>query len=393
MYYLPKDKLGLGLNSIENIATGMRLKNYIGALNAVKRGEEQEVMHTVARVTRATIEREEHSQKSVIPKQASPDTPRRMPRSIYHAALQAGKDLGIEVWKKRRSECLKDTHKRDRGRTEDHEDGSRKFRVYTDGSLMDDKEGKRAGWGWVSHSEDRGLEKESWNRVMGGDDIFTAESAALLDALRNHSLEAHLDIYIDNDSVVSRWEKDTRDWPTQRMETPARGIWNRIQALREARTGETTVTWVHSHVENQKEPTKSKRTCACGGKPLCIPTHEHHRGNDEADAAANRGALGGKIPSSYIEPREGEEDFVLARNDKEVEGSIKKAIKKAQEHAIDQNLTKPVLHKEANSPKGGSCTHQQRIDHEAEDRKMEEAPIHLHYPSNKRTPDHSRQGG
>jgi len=39
---------------------------------------------------------------------------------------------------------------------------------------------------------------------------------------------------------------------------------------------------------------------------------------------------------------------VLARNDKEVEGSIKKAIKKAQEHAMDQNLyytRKPTVRK------------------------------------------------
>ena len=65
---------------------------------------------------------------------------------------------------------------------------------------------------------------------------------------------------------------------------------------RKARGSQTTIHWVHSHVDDEERAkntnSKSKLTCACReeGQEVCDPDHRHHKGNAEADTRAGAGA-------------------------------------------------------------------------------------------------------
>ena len=92
-------------------------------------------------------------------------------------------------------------------------------------------------------------------------------------------------------------------------------MWNRIEAMKQSREGigtPTVIEWVKAHIETEEqrkereerekeEQTQEKKEgkkkgakppprCACGAEPgECDPDHRHHRGNEEADRAANEG--------------------------------------------------------------------------------------------------------
>jgi ribonuclease HI len=360
MYYMDPENLGFGIRSLEDIAQGQAVRNLLTGLNSTNNasGEASEL----ADIVRAGHARHQRGNPSTKPEDRGPENPKIYRRSQNAHAEAAAKALGLKVEENQHNKTIEHVFHKDRIHMEACP-RSDPVRVFTDGSTLDapTAEGHRgchnpectaeqstvgprnkpkmAGWGWVSEPSDGWdqLQNEhSWNqesgqgstmsaRLLGDQDNFTAETAALLSVLREHHKTTDLQIFIDNDSVVSRFEKDTRKSAKLRLATPARAMWNRIMAIMQLREGnsETQVQWVHSHVDENK--VKNKRQCACktdtvwwwgqhplpGGKEaICDKEHFAHEGNEKADSAAKQGAQMAANEHSF-DVLDGDEAYIL----------------------------------------------------------------------------------
>ena len=342
MYYLKEEDWGLGLRSLRDIARELRIKGMIIALNSETYSRYEATPTILGKVARAGWDR--HSRTTTTgPCRGNPTNPSEIKKSIQGAAKEAAKNLGltfIVTKPKERVAGMKAVDWREAASCKT----SGPLEVYTDGSTVD--EGSRSGWGWVAWPKGTKILKpirRAKANLLGQPDNFAAESTALLSVLRAHSLDTPLDIYIDNAAVVSRWDIDTLDKPKERMDTPARTLWTRIQSLASWRTAPTKVIWVTSHVEEkakakqkgkkveegEKGTEKRGRRCACGEeKGKCDPRHRHHVGNELADEAAKEGTDEMGVGEECIDPYVGEEKYQLNKEGNPVQGAITPFIKK-----------------------------------------------------------------
>ena len=108
----------------------------------------------------------------------------------------------------------------------------------------------------------QGLYRRKHGKIKGLQDNYTAESMGALQVLIGANPETDLHICIDNQGVVKRWEKDMRTDPRARSRASARAIWNRIEHMKEVRKkagSKTIVSWIHSHVEKDKQDGVNKK--------------------------------------------------------------------------------------------------------------------------------------
>ena len=363
-FYLPKRDLGWGIRSLVDLGNSMAVRMMMEGLNGLD--SETGELSDLAKVIRAGRDRHMRAQKGPIRGGHAPSQPRFLPRlkvGLHSRVAEAAADLGIRIEETKADMRVLHVGYKDLKAARKEEQGPA-MEVFTDGSTLGQETGSpTAGWGWASvasraasepalahnvartHGVRRPPSLQEPNlpvtrsrsvRLMGSQDNFTAESAALLSALRSHHPETDLTIYIDNQPVISRWEKDTRKSSKARMLTPARALWNRLQYMRAAREkagSKTEVIWVHSHVGG--EQVGGTRECACkttaprymGQHRVCEARHRAHIGNDLADEQAKAGAVA-DLSSESFNPRHGEEDFhVLVLGEVE-QGDLKQAIAK-----------------------------------------------------------------
>ena len=213
---------------------------------------------------------------------------------------------------------------------------------------------------------------------MGGDCLNTGcvPSKALLEALRSTHPSSSLKVHIDNNAAIQRWELTKTNNPRELATSPGRAVWSRIEALKKLRReagGKTKVLWVKAHIEEEKASKKKKRESTAGGEserqalsregkqPCIVPVegrrsktksrqkaqkdppqcacqakrgecdknHAHHKGNDQADAEANKGRQMATPQNMEEDPRYGEEPWHLTYRGVVCEGDITEEIKKA----------------------------------------------------------------
>ena len=347
-YYLQPEDGGFGLRSIVDAVDEQRLRLDIQALNDENHNAGEGRGRSIqARIVSAAKQRYKEREGKEVGTLTS---------EIEKAKLR----MRMEVRETTAKDTLERVRIKDAIEAEAHGVKNRKegegLTIYTDGSTIPG-ENSSSGWGVVvtddtTEEETLGRVRRRWRgRLKGKQDNFTAESMALLQAMKGIRTSTDAQIMIDNHAVVKRWDIDNSTDPRARFRGPARAIWNRIACMKKEREyagGRTEARWVHSHVDEDEEPgrkaiknkeeekgrggtkervrkgpslfpyksekegstgeegeeentetrkdnKKQKETtgrkgpiCVCGQSP-CEGNHKHHKGNDEADKEAAEG--------------------------------------------------------------------------------------------------------
>ena len=184
---------------------------------------------------------------------------------------------------------------------------------YTDGSTLGAALGRpRCGWGAVLVERDVSLTKgvgarwEGFGPVTSPATNYHAEAMALLQAILKVNPTDPLRLFSDNASCVQACQDtDAEMTASAAAEMPALSTVMRLRMMIRGRLRkgiETTVTWVHSHVDDpdRLQPKPSTFRCACNAystleepmPPRCLPNHAAHLGNAYADLLAEEGVDG-----------------------------------------------------------------------------------------------------
>jgi ribonuclease HI len=326
-FHNKREDMGLGLNSIEDLAYQQRIKLDMLARNdsmltKIDKDSEQ------AQITKAAW-RSHTPCTNTLGKARQPITP-------CQAVEQAEEQIKVKIKETPRLKGFYQTTKEDREKALSNTYDDQAHDIYTDGSTLN--KGTRSGWGWITYRAEDNTRAtplaSKADRLKGDQDNYTAEATAALSAIINTHPATDINLYIDNQAVIMRLDKDHRNDPRARMSGNARATMSRIEAILELRRKEgskTTVNWIHSHVEDEEravqESKNSKLSCACG-KAKCDPLHKHHKGNDEADALAKQGALSEGGPTQE-DPMKGEDAVHLTIEGNLCQGPIRESLAEA----------------------------------------------------------------
>jgi hypothetical protein len=266
VFHLPTELGGLGLKSMIDVVTELRIKMELAAKNDCWiTPEGGECTSTHAAVVRAAAVHAErynsigwHANKELKRVRAE------CRRTPAHLALQ-------HIAESDRSgprPCILDLA--------NHTPGP--FHIYTDGGTIPG-EHPISGWGFtINNDEGKTLEDndgtkwEGAGRLQGEQNNTIAEAMALLQSIRTIPLSRDCHIYIDNTGVLCCVNKDLWDDPRQRLDLTGRAVWNRIHCLLHERKSAGALTrfhWIHSHVDDadrRQWKETSRFTCACGGE-------------------------------------------------------------------------------------------------------------------------------
>ena len=181
---------------------------------------------------------------------------------------------------------------------------------YTDGSTLGAAlDRPRCGWGGVLVDKEVRLTAGVAPRWQGSGPItrpatnYHAEAMALLQTILKVNPTDPLHLFSDNASCVLACQNTGNDLTAATMaEMPASSTVMRLGLMIRARLQrgtETTVSWVHSHVDDpdRLQPKASTFRCACNDPntldapvvPRCKPNHAAHLGNAFADTLAEEG--------------------------------------------------------------------------------------------------------
>ena len=181
---------------------------------------------------------------------------------------------------------------------------------YTDGSTLGAAlDRPRCGWGGVLVDKEVRLTAGVAPRWQGSGPItrpatnYHAEAMALLQTILKVNPTDPLHLFSDNASCVLACQNTGNDLTAATMaEMPASSTVMRLRLMIRARLQrgtETTVSWVHSHVDDpdRLQPKASTFRCACNDPntldapvvPRCKPNHAAHLGNAFADTLAEEG--------------------------------------------------------------------------------------------------------
>ena len=312
VYFLPPEIGGMGLISLADRTTRVRIEDLYNGLNDTQitaQGEKPTLFSKVVRI-----------------QQKWHDTP-----GSYAAACKVELEkvkLAIEpVLNKFKTHTL---FEEDATHAAEHGTSTGPVLIYTDGGTQPEPKPK-TGWGYVTYTERKGrydpIEKQigsASGRLHGLQSNDIGEAMAVLQALRKTKLEHDATLFIDNTGVVQTCSKDHSKSPRSRLRQGGRAVWNRICALirtRKVHGAQTKFEWIHSHVDKddrQKWKEEWVFDCACGGgnnpDRQCNPHHKHHIRNEEADTLATQG-INKDIPiDDQLNCQAGEEQYVLRRD-------------------------------------------------------------------------------
>ena len=251
----------------------------------------------------------------------------------------SSKRLGAVIRTNQADRTIKAAAAADREACREAEPGG-KWKVYTDGGT-EQGESPKTSWAYWIHNG-KGTEREIGGRLRGLQSNDLGEAMALLQALRAVHPSDDVAAYVDNLGVVNAANENVPQSPRERMKQSGRAIWNRIRAMirfRVSQGAETTVEWVHSHVDDPDRVQLKegcKQVCACGGSNTtqCQPEHEHHAGNEKADKVATEALkLEPNVEEKQLHPAFGDGDALLYIDGTLCQGNIAKAIKGAIDSA------------------------------------------------------------
>ena len=118
-----------------------------------------------------------------------------------------------------------------------------------------------------------GWEVSGQGRLHGEQSNSIAEAMALLQVLRGVHPTQDVTVYIDNNGVLQNWDRGRGDDPRGRLQQGGRAVWNRILGMKRYRAdqgGDTTLVWVHSHVDdNDRRERKPEKGEGKGDAPQC----------------------------------------------------------------------------------------------------------------------------
>lgn len=311
VYHTPKERGGLGLESLELAVDRGQIEAYIEALN--QKGLNGEITRAGRRRFRLSAERaapEKASTHAVVEKALekhglaiveSEDTVVRVMQTITkHNYTDLDTQSGIDI---RRARC--------------NQEYGRQWDIYGDGATYETLD--RAGWGvWMTTRGHHDEQVKANGRLTGKQSNDGAEAKAILQALLMTHPAERATFYCDNQGCVQKWNKLGLE---STMRWGFRATWNRIAALKTERQDNgipMRMRWVHSHVDDEARRTQKtkKMRCACreGEVDECDPQHIHHTGNEYADEEAKVGAF--KDTSQELrELARGELQFTLATRD------------------------------------------------------------------------------
>ena len=322
VYHLPVAEFGgLGLKSVEMLVHQTRIKLDMQARNETDQTKQKWTrcgtnLDNIVISSSQAAPPQTHLQNLV---EAAWEQPQHDKHSVCGGVQRAMQHLGVEIKPTPRSLGWASQHRTVLLEEADKVRQAGVLYIYTDGATIP---GERTGWGFVIQDE-RGEEIHAHRgRLRGAQSNDIAEAMALLQALQAVHMDTPASIYIDNTGVLDTSKKPLQQDHRARSRQTARAVWNRIILFpiikeRQCRGSYTSLSWIHSHTDNEERKQWNPRAryqCACGGqgRQECDPMHRHHLGNERADELAKEGMhLEPDESQRQLHPLAGEDQYYL----------------------------------------------------------------------------------